>query len=188
MRPTKRLTILLLTFFLLLTTVAPALAAPNLAGEKAQVVFQNKTGGTVRITLTGPATVSLNLSTGKTLADLQVGTYKYSYSACEKTNTGTFSVRASGDTLTLPKCTGGGGGGTSTAQLVIQNKTDGTLYFVFTGPKTYYVTAPAGSKTKVDMVAGKYTYTVRGTACGSYNEQDGKITVKGSRSWTWYCP
>ncbi len=107
MRSLKRFVTLLLTVFLLLATVAPALAATNLAGEKAQVVFQNKTGGTVRITLTGPTTVTLNLSTGKTLADLQVGANQYAYAACEKTNTGTFRVRASGDTLTLPKCTGG---------------------------------------------------------------------------------
>jgi hypothetical protein len=187
MRLLKQFGVVAICSILLLTSVVPVLAAPVKAGETVQVQFQNKTGETVRITLTGPATVSLTLGAGSTKADLATGNYKYSYTACGKTNTGTFKVRSNGDTLTLAKCTGGSGK-SSTAQLVIQNKTDGTLYFTFTGPQTYYVTAPAGAKTKVSMVAGKYDYTVRGTACGSYDEQSGKVNIKGSRSWTWYCP
>lgn len=186
MRFWKTLTIFLVCVLLLAGTVAPALAAPR-AAEKIQVQFQNKTGEAVRITLSGPATVTLNLGIGKTKAELEAGTYKYSYTACGKTNTGTFKVRSNGDTLTLAKCAAGGSGSNSKiARLVFQNQTGATLYFNFSGPQHYSFAIPAG-KTRVEVVPGKYTYTVSGSGCGAYFTDDGKITIKGDTNWRWYC-
>lgn len=183
----KRFTICLVALVMLVSTVAPAFAAPE-ALATGQVQFQNKTGAEVRITLTGATTLAYNLGTGKTKVDVPVGTYKYSYVACDKTNTGTLKVKTSGASLTLPKCANAGsGGGDKTVKLVIQNQTDGTLYFTFTGPATYYVTAPPGKKTKVDMLPGKYTYVVSGTACGSYSSETDSLNLKNGLNWRWFC-
>lgn len=179
----RSVAILLITVFAF-TSVAPALASVDQA-DTVQVTLQNKTGAAVRLTLTGPTTVSLNLATGKTKANMAVGTYKYSYEACGKTNTGTFKVKSNGDNLTLPKCKGGSGG-TKTVTLVIHNKTDGTLYFVFTGPQSYRATVPPG-KTKLTMAQGTYQYTISGNACGSYFSFSDTLKLKNSLVWTWYC-
>lgn len=187
MKVSQRVFAILIAFVLLLTTIAPAFAADSLAADKVQVQFQNKTGAAVRLSLTGAATVSFNLATGKTKAELAPGTYRFSYEACGKTNAGTFKVKKAGDNLTLPKCAGGGGaGGTKTVTLIIQNQTDGTLYFVFTGPKTYYLTVPVG-KTRFTFEAGKYNWTMSGTACGGYGTDAGTLNVKGNTNWRWFC-
>lgn len=73
------------------------------------------------------------------------------------------------------------------ARLTIQNKTDGTLYFTFTGPHTYYITVAAHSKTATVMLPGKYSYHLTGRACGIAVDMTGKLQVKGNRSWTWKC-
>lgn len=161
--------------------------APAFAADKVQVQFQNKTGAQVRISLTGPESISLNLATGKTKAELTPGTYRYSYQACEKTNTGTFKVKGNGDTLTLPKCAGGSSGGTKTIVLTIRNNTDQSLYFTFTGPQIYNFTVLTGQTSKFTVVAGKYNYLVTGYGCGGYGESKGTLNLKGNFKWRWYC-
>jgi hypothetical protein len=152
-----------LVAILLLTTVAPAFAAPETAKDKVQVQFQNKTGASARITLTGPATVYLTLSNGKTKSELVPGTYKYSYDACGKTNTGTFKVRKAGDTLTLPKCKTGGGGGGGEGKIKIKNSTGGTITIIMSGPQSYTFYVSAGTS-QLSVIKGKYNYTAYG--CG----------------------
>lgn len=187
MKHPHRIFAVLVACTLLFSTVAPAFAANSQAADKVQVQFQNKTGAPVRISLTGPASVSLNLGTGKTKAELTPGTYKFSYEACGKTNTGTFKVRKNGDTLTLPKCAGGSSGGTKTVSLWIRNDTDKALYFVFTGPKTYYFTVLSGETGKFTVEAGKYAYTLSGYGCGGYSEENGTLNLKKDFKWYWYC-
>lgn len=68
---------------------------------------------------------------------------------------------------------------------LIENKTDGTIFFTFTGPQTYRVTAPPG-KTKVEMISGKYTFTARGTGCGGGWDDTGKINVRTGYYWRWF--
>jgi hypothetical protein len=188
MKVSQRLFAILIAFVLLFTTIAPAFAADSQAADKVQVQFQNKTGAAVRLRLTGAATVSFNLGTGKTKAELAPGTYRFSYEACGKTNTGTFKVKKAGDNLTLPKCTGGGGsGGTKTIVLSVRNDTDQALYFVFVGPKTYYLTVQSGQTSKLTMEAGKYNYTLSGSGCGGYSVDTGNLNLKGNFKWRWYC-
>jgi hypothetical protein len=167
---------------LLLTTVAPAFAAPDTAKDKVQVQFQNKTGASVRITLTGPATVYLTLSNGKTKSELAPGTYKYSYDACGKTNTGTFKVRKAGDNLTLPKCNTGGGGGGGEGKIKIKNDTGGTITIIMSGPQSYTFYVSSGTS-QLSVVKGKYNYTAYG--CGGASTS-GSIKPGGTISFWCY--
>jgi hypothetical protein len=71
-----------------------------------------------------------------------------------------------------------------TAQLVVENRTTGTLYVTLSGPKTYWFnTAKQGKATFKDIEQGKYTITVTSTACtGSLTYEKamkGNITLKG---------
>lgn len=161
---------------LVLTTIAPAFAATDSAQSAVQVQFQNKTGASVRITLTGPTTLFLSLSTGKTKAELIPGTYTYSYLACGKTITGVFKVKKAGDTLTLPKCKWESNAGTSSSdkfQVQFDNKTGASVRITLTGPATVYLTLNTG-KTKSELSPGTYKYSY--SACGKTN--DGTFKVK----------
>jgi hypothetical protein len=134
----------------------------NSASGKAQVQFENKTGASVRLTLIGPATVYLTLNTGKTRSELTPGTYSYSYSACGKTNTGTFKVKKSGDNLILPKCATGGKSGAE-GKIKIVNDTGGTITMYLVGPQNYTFYLAPGT-TQLNVVKGKYNFTAYG--CG----------------------
>lgn len=162
-----------LAAILLLTAVTPAVAAPQLA-DKVPVQFQNKTGASIVITLTGPTTVYLTLNTGKTKSELIPGTYHYSYFACDKTNTGTFKAKT-GATLTLPKCKKSGGG---SGKITVKNATDGTITIYLIGPKNYVFYVPIGT-TKLDVVRGKYSFTAYG--CGDVDT--GTIKTGGHLSY-----
>lgn len=169
-----------LAAILLLTAVAPAIAAPELK-DKVQVQIQNKTGSSVVITLTGPATVYLRLNTGKTKTELVPGRYNYSYFACGTTNTGIFKVKP-GATLALPKCKKGGGAANEAKQK-ITNNTGGTLTIILTGPKnyTFYV---ASGKSQISLVKGRYNYTIYG--CGGA-VLTGTRKLPGGGNWVFWC-
>jgi hypothetical protein len=181
MRISKVLFSTLLALVILFTTVAPAIAAPEVK-DTYTVNLQNKTGSSVRITLTGPQTVYLTLTTGKNKAELLPGTYRYSYDACGKTNTGNFKVNKAGATLTLPKCKTGGGGGAGTVKVKINNKTGGTMTMVLTGPQTYTFYIQPGRQ-QITVQKGTYTYTVY-TVCGSAT---GTEKLNGGGIWEWWC-
>lgn len=187
MNHAQRIFAVLIAFTLVFSSVAPAFAATSQVADKVQVQFQNKTGSPVRITLTGPATVSINLGTGKTKSELAPGTYKYSYEACDKTNTGTFKVRSNGDTLTLPKCTSTASGSSKTVTISIRNDTGQVLRIVLVGPRTYTFTVSSGQNGKFTMEAGKYSYTVSGYGCGGYSEDKGTVNIKKDFKWHWFC-
>ena len=167
---------------LLLSAVAPAFAAPERTKDKVNVQFQNKTGASVRITLTGPATVYLTLNTGKTKSELVPGTYKYSYTACGKTNTGTFKVKKAGATLTLPKCgKEGGAKAAGEGKIKIKNDTSGTITIYLTGPQNYtFYVSPGTSQLKV--AKGKYDYTAYG--CGGSTDSG---TIKAGGNLKFFC-
>lgn len=186
MKNAQRILATLLTLTFVFGSVAPAIASQDFAGDPVSVTIENKTGAATRITLTGPMTKSLNLATGKTKTELVPGSYKFSYDACGKTNTGTFKVKGAGSTLTLPKCKGGAGGANKTVTLTVINKTTGPINFVFTGPQTYYVTIPVGT-TKVTMAPGKYTWSASSNSCGGYWTDTGNFNLKKSSKWTWVC-
>jgi hypothetical protein len=168
-----------LAAILLLTAVAPAIAAPETA-DKVQVQFQNKTGGSVVITLTGPTTVYLTLNTGKTKTELAPGTYHYSYFACDKTNTGTFKVKA-GANFSLPKCKSGGGGGSGEGKIKIKNDTGGTVTIYLSGAQNYTFYVSNGTS-QLNVAKGKYNYTAYG--CGGASTSG---TIKPGGVITFWC-
>jgi hypothetical protein len=171
----------LLAAVLLLTAVAPAIAAPDTLKDKVAVQIQNKTGSSVVIKLTGPATVYLTLNTGKNKTELASGRYQYSYTACGGTQTGTFKVKA-GATLVLPKCkTGGGGAGEGKQK--ITNNTGGTLTIILSGPKNYTLYVATG-KSQISIVKGKYNYTIYG--CGGA-ALTGSRKLPGGGNWMFWC-
>ena len=169
-----------LAAILLLTAVAPAIAAPE-TKDKVQVQFQNKTGSSVRITLTGPATVYLTLNTGKTKTEMIPGTYRYSYNACGTTNTGTFKVKA-GANLALPKCKSGGGGSAGEKKQAITNNTGGTLTMILSGPHSYTFYVATG-RSQISLVKGTYNYTIYG--CGAV--LTGSRKLPGGGNWVFWC-
>jgi hypothetical protein len=180
MRISKAFFSTLLAAIILFTTVAPALAAPEVK-DTFTVNLQNKTGSSVRITLTGPQTVYLTLSIGKNKAELLPGTYRYSYDACGKTNTGNFKVIKAGATLTLPKCKTGGGAGEGKQK--ISNNTGGTLTIILSGPKNYTFYVETG-KSQITIVKGKYNYTIYG--CGGA-VLTGSRKLPGGGNWVFWC-
>lgn len=166
---------------LLFTAVVPAIAAPESLKDKVPVQFQNKTGGSVVIILTGPATVYLTLNTGKTKSELIPGRYNYSYFACGITNTGIFKVKP-GATLALPKCKKGGGAANEAKQK-ITNNTGGTLTIVLSGPKNYTFYVATG-KQQISLLKGKYNYTIYG--CGGA-VLTGTRKLPGGGNWVFWC-
>jgi hypothetical protein len=50
-------------------------------------------------------------------------------------------------------------------KLTVINKTGGTLYVRLVGPKNYFFSAPNQGKTSFQIEAGRYTFTVRSSAC-----------------------
>ncbi len=170
-----------LTAVLVFTAVAPAMAAPDTLKDKVPVQFQNKTGGSVVITLTGPATVYLTLNTGKTKSELIPGTYKYSYNACGTTLTGTFKAK-NGATLTLPKCKTGGGSANEGKQK-ISNNTGGTLTMILSGPHSYTFYVATGTS-QISLIKGNYNYTIYG--CGGA-VLTGTRKLPGGGNWMFWC-
>lgn len=166
----------LVSLWLALVILAVAVV-PAYAGDTVQVQIQNKTGASVRITLSGPVSYNLDLKTGKNKVEIQPGSYTYSYKACGKTVTGKFNAKA-GATLTLPKCAGGGAGG-GEVKVTIYNLTGGTVTIYLSGPQSYVFNFGPG-KTKMVIAAGTYNYTVY--ACGTSGT--GIRKFKGS-GWTW---
>lgn len=181
MRSFRSIVSILLAVCLLGATVAPALAA-----DTVKVQFQNKTGSQVTLRLSGPASYTLNLSTGKTNAEVVPGKYTYSYNACDgQTFKGNFNARKAGATLNLPKCkkdnSSGGGGGE--IKVTIKNSTGGALTLYLSGPAAYSFTFGSGN-TKISIVPGKYTYSAYG--CGS--SATGTRNLKGGGNiWTFWC-
>jgi hypothetical protein len=150
-----------LAAMLLLTAVAPAIAAPEATDGKVFVQFTNQTGSVVHITLTGPATVYLTLATGKTKSELVPGIYHYSYFACNSTLTGTFRAKHAGANLVLRKCPKVKG--TGEAKIKIKNETGATMVIYLTGPQ-YYTFYVATGTYSFKVQKGKYQYTAYG--CG----------------------
>lgn len=69
------------------------------------------------------------------------------------------------------------------AKLVVQNESGGTLYVNLSGPKSYnFSTSKAGRAEFGNIEPGKYTITIRSSACGgsvTLNRKiDGKVNLK----------
>jgi hypothetical protein len=167
------------------------------------VVVRNRSNETVTVTLSGKTNYTINAGAGEIVkVQVEYGRYEYSYRACGAPHTGVFKPGEQlvgvfydpANTIEISKCQGAGGGGggdnaggaVKTVVLVIDNRTDGTLSFVFVGPQTYRISAPKG-KTKLTLEKGTYQWTMQSNACGGYDTDSGNISLNRSSNWTWTC-
>lgn len=154
----------------------------------ASLTVNNVSGGTLRVALTGPKNYYFSTSNaGKaTFTGIEPGTYKITLSANTCTDTVTVNKKLNGkvslkDTVCAKKADKGKS--QKAGSLTVDNRTGGTLYVTLTGPKTYYFNAPNQGKTTFTPIdPGKYTITVRASACGgslSYDKNiNGKVSLK----------
>jgi hypothetical protein len=166
----------LIIAFVLVSLLLSAWRSPGLAGktEGTKLVIDNKTGAALTVTLTGPRNYTLTAAPGKSQNPIEPGKYRYSYKACGAAKTGSITVAAKGGKLAIAKCV--------KAVVTIVNDTGGTLYINLSGTAVFNFTVGTG-KTKVNVIKGKYDYSVSG-ACGS---QTGVINLKKGVVWKWWC-
>jgi uncharacterized surface anchored protein len=143
-----------------------------LEGGKAQLVVDNRTSGTLYVTLSGPKAYWFN--TGKngkaTFKDIDPGKYTITVTSSACTGALTYEKNMKG-TVTLKgfKCVAQRLGliDQKVAKLTVDNRTGGTLYISLQGPTTYYFTASKqGKNTFNDILPGKYKGTVTSSSCG----------------------
>lgn len=177
MRVSRKLISLWLALIILAVSVVPVYAA-----DTVHVQIQNKTGENVRISLSGPASYSFQLTSGKNKVEVQPGKYNYSYKACGGTQTGKFNAQ-NGATLTLPKCSSGSKAGGGEVKVTIKNNTGGTVTIYLSGPQSYVFSFGPGTS-KMYITAGTYSYTVYG--CGT--SMSGTKKFKGGGLvWMFWC-
>jgi hypothetical protein len=150
--------------------------------KKAKLTVDNRTGGTLYVSLSGPRSYYFSTSKkGKTtFNDIEPGKYTVTVrtSACSDTLTyqqnikGTASLKPFGCSKQTK---------TKLGSLTVDNRTGGTLYVSLSGPGSYYFsTSKKGKTTFKDIEPGKYTITVRSSACsGTLTYQK---NIKGTTS------
>ena len=186
------LTLVLLLGSLLLAPSAYALTVSQkpvvLAGaQTAQLVVENRTTGTLYVTVSGPKTYWFNTDKqGKTtFKDIEQGKYTITVTSTACIGSLTYERSMKGNvTLKGFKCVGQRLGlvDQKVAKLTVDNRTGGSLYITLQGPATYYFTADKqGKNTFNDIAPGKYDITVRSTSCGgslSYSKRmEGNVTL-----------
>ncbi|MBN2502281.1 MAG: hypothetical protein JXB38_15970 [Anaerolineales bacterium] len=153
------------------------------AGGKVKITFNNQTGEVLWITLKGKATVYHQAVAGKSTVELEKGNYNYSYFACGEQTVKGINVKKA-ETIKL-KCGGSNKDDDAkkgTVKVIIQNDTGSVISLYLVGPETYTFQLPTG-KQRINVVAGKYQYTVWG--CGSVLQGIEKLS--GGATWTWWC-
>lgn len=179
----------------------PANAQPPSPGETfdlviaanqkpAKLVVQNESGGTLYVNLSGPK--SYNFSTSKAgraeFGNIEPGKYKITLraSTCSevvsvsKSLTGTVNLK---DKVCAKQASKDKDKKQKAASLTVDNRTGGTLYVTLSGPRAYSFSASQQGKTTFEGIEpGKYTITIRSSACGgsvTLNRKiDGKVNLK----------
>ena len=148
-----------------------------------KVVFNNKTAEQVRISLTGPATYSFKLPTGKSNQQVLPGRYRYTYTACGVQKRGSVTLKTSGDNLVIDECPRVPLTLPETYRVVVNNKTGETVSLLVYTPERFTISLQPG-KTELDLRPGSYGY--RYTACqklhlgGFEADKDGRVvTLEG---------
>lgn len=156
--------------------------------KPAKLVAQNESGGTLYVSLSGPKTY--NFSTSKAgrveFTNIEPGKYKITLraSTCAdvvsvtKSLTGTVNLK---DKVCAKAATKDKDKKQQAGSLTVDNKTGGTLYVTLNGPKTYaFNTSKSGKTTFEGIEPGKYTITVRSSACGGSLTYEKNIKGKAS--------
>ncbi len=148
-----------------------------------KLVLNNKTGETIKITLTGPMTYTFTLQPGKTSQDVKPGKYRYTYKACLGEKKGTVEVKKNGTLLTLAACPKNQKNKSGDVTVKIKNDTGGTVWLTLSGPMAYNLSLPAGRST-ITVLRGKYTYKAYG--CGGASIS-GTKQLGGNNEWRFWC-
>lgn len=137
-----------------------------------ELVINNQTGAVFYVTLTGPASYTVQVAAGKNTIVVVKGEYTLSFYACNAQQTRTVNVKKNGASIKLtcdvPK-TG------KTPKLTIDNKA-APMYVTFTGTKTYSLYATTG---KTDFEVEPGTYEVSYFACGAQTTVEFVVKKKG---------
>lgn len=169
-----------------------AVVSLSFANQKtATLIVTNESGGTLRVSLSGPK--SYNFSSSKAgkvqFTGIEPGKYTIRLSATTCADVVSVTKNLSDkvnlkETVCAKKADKNKDKSKEKAgSLTVDNKTGGTLYVSLTGPKAYYFNTSKQGKTTFDGIdAGKYTITVRSSACGgslTYTKNiNGKTSLK----------
>jgi len=155
------------------------------AQKTATLNVTNSSGGTIYVALSGPKSYYFSSAkAGKVqFTGIEPGTYTIRLSA--STCTEVVSVQKKfKDKLTLKETVCAKKAekkNNKVSSLTVDNRTGGTLWVTLTGPKTYYFsTADQGKTTFSPIDPGKYTITVRSSACGGSLTYTKNISGKAS--------
>jgi YHS domain-containing protein len=167
-------------------------AATAAGGKTATLVVQNESGGTLYVNLSGPKTYYFSTSkAGQTqFTNIEPGKYTITIRASTCGDVVTVVKKLDGKVnlknkkeIVCAKTAGKDKKNQKASSLTVDNRTGGTLYVTLTGPKTYYFnTSKSGKSTFEGIEQGKYTITVRSSACSgslTYTKNfKGKVSLK----------
>lgn len=164
------------------TLTLPKCSEDNKKSGESKITIKNNTGSSFYLTLTGPKTYTLYISAKSTKATVVSGKYKFSYQACDKTNTGNFNAKGNAN-LVLQKCKEDKSGG-GLSNVTIKNNTGGSIYIYLNGPKSYTFYFSSGTS-KMEVAGGKYQYTAYG--CGGASISGTKNFKGKNDMWSFWC-
>lgn len=145
--------------------------AKNPSSKTPKLTIENKSGGPLYVTLTGPKTYTFNVPTGKSNYSVDMGTYDVSYRACGAQSTQTFVVKKKGGTLKI----------SCLAITFFNLNPSSTVALHLDGPASYYFNLAPG-KTTVQMIPGTYDYELTSPCHGT-----GTIKIKKKGTIYVYC-
>lgn len=187
---TSKLLILCLLAALLFSSWTPASAAASQVGRAAKtyrLTIENRSHGTVTLSLSGPAKYKVTAPQGFSSVDVVAGTYSYAYTACKQKKTGKLNINAA-TKLVMVACD------SSYSELEyisvdIVNKTGGPLTLSLTGQKTlsgknFSFTIRPGT-TAIKIYRGFYRYEAVG--CGGAKLKGKTWLTPGTKEWVFTC-
>lgn len=184
------LTLAIVLGAVVLASPAPAMAVSGQSivfAEEAQLVVENRTGGTLYVRLSGPKNYYFNTDKkAATFKDIERGKYTITVTSSACSGSLSYQKNLNGNTtLKGFKCVAQrlGTVDQKVADLTVDNRTGGTLYISLKGPANYnFSTSKNGKTTFKDILPGKYEITVRSSACSgslTYNRKlEGKVSLK----------
>lgn len=173
---------------IILTLIIPIFSTPPIYSTQAAGTVQtdttslqiwNRALGPIVFQLSGPKKYSFIVKPDEKLT-VQVlkGDYRYSYVACNKTQTDKISIKKPAKINTV-KC--------EVAKVTMINNTSGPMTLKLSGPAEYFFTLQTG-KTKIEVVKGKYKFLVHSDCMRSPGGNiKGAITLFNGMRWPWFC-
>jgi hypothetical protein len=182
--------VLIIIIALLISAWAPLPANSNAPHQDAAaasstltVNVNNKTGETLKLSMSGPTNYSFTIKPGKSAINVAPGKYKYIYQACGGQKKGTVDVKKNNTNLVLAACNKNQKNSGGTVNIAVQNNTGGYITMNLTGPSYYHFSLGTGRST-ISVIKGSYQYVVYG--CGGAS-LSGTRKLTGKTVWTFFC-